>query len=1085
MKRLIFIALAMLGVWGLQAQPLWMRYCAISPDGQHIAFTYQGNIYIVSSSGGRARQLTTAPGYEYAPIWSHDGRTIAYAADVHGNFDVFTIDAYGGAPKRMTTHSASEMPLAFAPDNKQLYYSAALQDPATSAQFSAAWLTELYRVPVEGGRPQLVTPHPVCNISFAPDGQSFVYYNRPGQENIWRKHHTSSVARDIALYDLKQNKHTLLTANHKGEDRDPQFIGPNKIAFLSERNGGPFNVYEAELGNIDNPKALTSFKKHPVRFLTAATNGTLCFGHMGEIYTMRPGAQPQKVKVEIISDQPAEQIERIRPTGGYDYAMTPDGKQIAVIARGEVFATTDEFATTKQITNTPEAERGVTISPDGKTIAYASERTGTWNIYTARRARKEDINFANATTIDEQPLFADNKVERFAPSFSPDGKELAYIENRNILKVINLDTKKVRQITDGKQHYDTDDYGFSFQWSPDGKWFAITLITNRRQPYTDVAIVSSSGDMKIHSITQSAYFDESPRWVMNGNAIIYTSNRLGMRSHASWGSQEDVFIAFMNREAQHKFNLSEEEHKVLLEEEKLSKKDADKDKKDDKKADKKDDKKDDEVKEIAVELDGLDERIQRLTPMSSRLSGAIVSHDGEKLFFLSAFEKGFDLWETKIRDRSTKLLKKIGGSSASLKLDKKGDNLYIFAGSSIKRMPVKGGDLKNITYEPQMTLNRTKEREYMFNRVFNQQEKRFYKTDYHGVNLKQLRDDYRPFLPHISNNYDFAEMLSEILGELNVSHTGASYGHRGTNPDVTSNLGVLFSWSHTGNGLKIDEVLSEGPLGRTDRCKAGDIIEKIDGVEIKAEDDYFPLLNNKAGKKMLVSLHRPSSGERFEVVVKPISNAAHNELMYRRWVKRNAEQVDKLSNGRLGYVHIRSMADASYRDVYADILGKYNLREGIVIDTRFNGGGRLHEDIEVLFSGQKYLEQVIRDRVSCEMPSRRYNKPSIMLIGEANYSNAHGTPWVYRHKQMGKLVGMPVPGTMTSVNWETLQDESMYFGIPIIGYRTHDGQYLENAQIEPDVKVRNTPEKLEQGVDEQLEAAVRELLNDLKTRKSW
>jgi tricorn protease len=179
------------------------------------------------------------------------------------------------------------------------------------------------------------------------------------------------------------------------------------------------------------------------------------------------------------------------------------------------------------------------------------------------------------------------------------------------------------------------------------------------------------------------------------------------------------------------------------------------------------------------------------------------------------------------------------------------------------------------------------------------------------------------------------------------------------------------------------------------------------------------------------------------------------------------------------------MGDASYRDVYADILGKYNKRKGIVIDTRFNGGGRLHEDIEILFSGEKYLEQVIRDSVACVMPSRRYVKPSIMLMCEANYSNAHGTPWVYKHKKMGKLVGMPVPGTMSSVTWETLQDESMYFGLPTVGYRTQEGYYLENSQLEPDVKVRNTPEKLAAGIDEQLEAAVRELLKDVENYNYW
>jgi tricorn protease len=192
--------------------------------------------------------------------------------------------------------------------------------------------------------------------------------------------------------------------------------------------------------------------------------------------------------------------------------------------------------------------------------------------------------------------------------------------------------------------------------------------------------------------------------------------------------------------------------------------------------------------------------------------------------------------------------------------------------------------------------------------------------------------------------------------------------------------------------------------------------------------------------------------------------------------------VDRLSGGRLGYVHLRSMADASYRDVYSQILGKYYLREGIVIDTRWNGGGRLHEDIEVLFSGKKYFTQVIRGREACDMPSRRWNKPSIMLQCEANYSNAHGTPWVYKHVGIGKLVGMPVPGTMTSVSWEDLQDDSMLFGIPIIGYRLPEGNYLENTQLEPDIRVANDPATVVKGEDTQLKTAVSELLREIDAK---
>ena len=376
----------------------------------------------------------------------------------------------------------------------------------------------------------------------------------------------------------------------------------------------------------------------------------------------------------------------------------------------------------------------------------------------------------------------------------------------------------------------------------------------------------------------------------------------------------------------------------------------------------------------------------------------------------------------------------------------------------------------------------------MFNHVFSQQKKRFYRTDYHGVDLDKLREDYQPFLPYINNNYDFAEMLSEILGELNVSHTGSGYRPRaGVDAERTANLGLIFDEEYKGDGLLIDEVVEYSPFDTNySKVEKGYIVEKIDGVEIKEGEDYYPLLKNKAGKKVLVTIKNPQTKEEWEEVVKPISAGALNELLYKRWVKSRQEETERLSGGRLGYVHIRSMGDESYREVYSDILGRYNHCDGIVIDTRFNGGGRLHEDIEILFSGDKYLEQTVRGTRVSDMPSRRYNKPSIMLVAEANYSNAHGTPWVYRHKGIGSIVGMPVPGTMTSVNWETLQDPSLYFGIPVVGYKTEDGQYLENLQLEPDFKVENDINSVMSGQDKQLEVAVDELLKQIDAeKKSW
>ncbi|MDE6785443.1 MAG: peptidase S41, partial [Muribaculaceae bacterium] len=256
-------------------------------------------------------------------------------------------------------------------------------------------------------------------------------------------------------------------------------------------------------------------------------------------------------------------------------------------------------------------------------------------------------------------------------------------------------------------------------------------------------------------------------------------------------------------------------------------------------------------------------------------------------------------------------------------------------------------------------------------------------------------------------------------------------------------------------------------------------VTAINGESILAATDWAKSLNNITRKKTLVGFTRPSTGEKWEEVVLPITSSAMNNLLYNRWVKAREHEVDSLSGGRLGYVHIRSMDDDSFRKIYAKLLGEFVDKEGIVIDTRWNGGGRLHEDIEVLFSGEKYLTQEIHGNKSSEMPSRRWNKPSIMLICEANYSNAHGTPWVYKHKNLGKLVGMPVPGTMSSVNCIYLHNPDHLLGVPVVAFRTEDGTILENTQLEPDVKVANTPEDIANGRDRQLETAVSVLLEEL------
>lgn len=1061
--------------------PLWMRDVRISPDGKEILFCYKGDIYKVSAKGGEAVQLTTQDSYESSPVWSPDGKQIAFASDRFGNTDVFVMPANGGSARRLTTNSASEIPSAFTPDGKFIVFSASIQDPASSALFPTSAMTELYKVPAEGGKTEQILGTPAEMVCFNAAGDKFLYQDRKGFEDEWRKHHTSSITRDVWMYDMASGKHTNLT-KRAGEDRNPVLSSDGKeVFFLSERNKGSFNVYSFPLDNPEQVKPLTSFSTHPVRFLSLGGDGTLCYTYNGEIYTQKQGGKPSKVNVSLTRDDQEIPVTLSYTRGASEAVASPDGKQVAFIVRGEVFVTSVEYGTTKQITHTPEAEEGLSFGADNRTLVYASERDGNWQLYKAEIERKEDLNFPNATLIKEEVLLPSKTVERMYPKFSPDGKEVAFIEDRIRLKVLNLETNKVRQITDGSTWYELSG-GFNYAWSPDGKWFTLEFIGNKHDPYTDIALVSADGKGELVNLTNSGYTSSSPKWTMDGNAILFTTERYGMRNHASWGSLDDVMMVFVNQDAYDKFRMSKEDYELQKELEKEQEKAADK--KDGKKEDKKEDKdkkeEADKVKDIVVELEGIQDRIVRLTPNSSSIASAILSKDGESLYYLSAFERGFDMWKMDLRKRETKLLHKMGSGWADMEMDKEGKNLFVLGSGSMQKMDLGGEKLKPISYRAEMKMDLAAERAYMYDNMCREEQKRFYEVNMHGVDWKAMTANYRRFLPHINNKYDYAEMLSELLGELNVSHTGGRY--RPGAKEATASLGLLYDWNYAGKGMKVDEVVEKGPFDRkTTRVKPGVVIEKIDGQPVDA--DFSALLNGKAGKKILVSFYDAQSKERWDEVVKPISGGTLSSLLYERWVKQRAADVDKWSNGRLGYVHIESMDDGSFRTVYSDILGKYNNREGIVIDTRFNGGGRLHEDIEVLFSGQKYLTQVIRGREACDMPSRRWNKPSIMVQCEANYSNAHGTPWVYKHRQMGKLVGAPVPGTMTSVNWVRMQDPDLIYGIPVIGYRLPDGSYLENKELEPDVYVLNAPETVVKGEDTQLKAAVDELLKELDAKK--
>lgn len=1086
MKKILLSAAAcVLTGWALaQESPLWMRDCAISPDGTTIAFTYKGDIYTVPVSGGRAMQLTSHPAYDTAPVWSPDSKKIAFASDRMGSLDVFIVSREGGVPQRLTTHSGSETPIVFK-DNGHVLFAAAIQPSAEDMQFPSGTFNQVYEVSVEGGRPRMFSSMPMEHISIRKDGKQWLYQDKKGYEDPWRKHHKSSIARDVWMYTPgTPGSYAKLTA-FRGEDRDPVWAPDGEsFYYLSEENG-TFNVFKRRLGSASSTQ-ITRHTVNPVRFLSIAENGTLCYGLDGEIYTLAPGKQPKKVKIEIMSDRlDRDVIRQVLQNGVSEMAVSPDGDEIAFIVHGDVYVTSVEYKTTKQITDTPEQERDVDFSPDGRSLVYASERDGLWQIYQASLVKEDEKQFTYATEIKEERLTKSSKTS-FQPQYSPDGKEVAFLEDRTAIRVMNLKSKKVRTVMDKKYQYSYSDGDQWFQWSPDSKWILSDFIGVGGWNNKDIVLLKADGKGEMHNLTQSGYNDGRAKWVLGGKAMIWSSDRAGFRSHGSWGAESDVYIMFFDLEAYEKFRMNDEDLALYEEAEKErkmkeAKEKAEQDKKKKGKKHKKDDKKEKEEEEtLTFDLENCRDRVMRLTANSSLLGDALLSKDGNMLYYLTSFEGPQDLWVRDLKEGSTRILVK--GIGRGYLVQSKQGGIFICGGGGMREIDMRSGRPEHIEFEAFFNYRPYAEREYIFEHAWQQVKDKFYMKDLHGVDWNGYKKVYEKFLPYINNNYDFAEMLSELLGELNASHTGARYSGRG-GAMPTASLGVFYDETYKGDGLKIKEIPAKSPFAQIKtKVTEGCIIEQIDGREVKKGEDYFPLLEGKVGRKIRLAVYNPDTKERFEETIRGIGAGQWNKVLYHRWVERNRAEVERLSGGRLGYIHIEAMNSESFRETYSELLGRYRHKEAVVVDVRHNGGGWLHEDLMVLLGGKEYQRFVAQGQYIGSDPFNQWTKPSCMLVCEDNYSNAHGTPQLYQALKLGKLVGAPVPGTMTAVWWENQIDPSLVFGIPQVGCVDMEGNYAENHELEPDVLIYNSPADVLQGRDAQLEAAVKTLLDELPAK---
>lgn len=1095
MKRFFILAVCLFPIFAFgqtnQTTIKWLRTPAISPDGQWIAFEYKGDIFKVPVAGGNAIPLTITPSYEGFPVWSHDGKYIAFASDRHGNFDVYVIPSDGGNATRLTYNSAADIPYDFTRDDKSIVFGTARYDFYTSVRFPLPGLfPKLYRVPVNGGSSILVNDAGMTTAKYNADGSKIIFEDIKGYESAERKHERASVTRDVWIYNFATKDYTQLT-HFNGNDLSPVWGNDNTFYYTSERDNNDLNVYQGSLDKLGQPVQLTQFKRNPVRSLSRSSTGILCFTHGGNIYTLIPGKQPHEVPVTLQADF-AEQATKTLSVTNKDIsemALSPDGKEVAFVYRGDIFVSSADGKITKRLTSTPYQEHMINFSPDGRHLIYSVEKdTGTWEICQMAIANKTEPFFYAATVVKDTPIIATSQ-DVFQPVYSPDGEKIAYLEDRNILKVYNLKTHKTVTVIPYGVNYSYSDGDQYYTWSPDSKWILANSNEGTALQRSEIDLIKADGTGERVDLTQSGFDNEMPKWAMNGKAMIWQTSREGMKN-PSRGSQSDVYIMFFNKNAFDQFNLSKED----LEIQKAEKKDTEsitltpiaKNQNGRKKRGKneKEEMASKEAKDtLQLDLKNLDSRTKRLTINSSLLSDYILSKDGETLYYLAKYESGFDLWTTDTRTHETKILARLNSSSGgSLEMDTAGKTLFVLAGGKISSIDISKGTVAPLPINADFNWDAAGERKYIFDHAWRQVTKKLFDPKLQGVDWTYYHDFYQQFLPYINNDHDFRDLLSEMLGELNVSHTGAYLRMNYDNPDETASLGMLYDDTLGGNGLRIEDIVTGGPMdnGKT-KVRAGDILEKIDGIQINNDFDWAKLLNHKAGVYTRLTFSNPRNGETWDEVIKPINAGAEQGLMYKRWTHTMQVMTDSLSHGQIGYIHVQAMNDPSFRTVINKVLGKNWGKKALIVDTRFNGGGWLHDHLATFLSSKLYLKFAPQGHIVPGGESmNRWDKPSCVLISQSNYSDAFIFPYIYKELGIGKLIGMPVPGTGTAVWWETQIDPQIIFGIPMIATEgIGQDHFTENHELEPDIKVPNPYNKILNGQDLQLEAGVKEMLKEV------
>jgi tricorn protease len=1053
------------------AQTKLLRFPDI--QGDKVVFTYGGDLWTASASGGTATRLTTHPGVEVFAKFSPDGQWIAFTGQYDGDEQVYVIPATGGEPKQLTFYPASG-PLAprWGYDN-QVY---GWTNDGKSVVFRSlrdSWtlpISRLYTVSIAGGAAEPL-PMPESGAGdYAPDSSKLVY-SPQARDFRSEKRYGGGQANDLFIYDLKTSDAKRIT-DHPRADRDPMWIG-NAIYFNSDRDGH-FNLYAYDVARGTTAQ-LTTNKTWDVRWPSSDNQGRIVYELNGElqVYDVK-----SKKNTPLSITVPDDGLNR-RPSHTSaanlisSYGLSPKGERAVFAARGDIFTAPIEKGPVRNLTNSSGAhDKAPAWSPDGSRIAFISDKTGEEEIYA----------IAQDGSKPAEQLTSGGKAMRYGPIWSPDGKYIVFSDKDGKVYILTVADKKLAEVADSKRGQVQN-----YTWSPKGNYLAFSMQDDNG---ASSVYVWSSKDNQLHRLTNSTFNETNPAWDPQGNYLFYFSTRefapliSSVEFNYAANKNVGIFAIALRRDVKHPFPPESDEVTVTN----STGSGSDRPKEEAKPA-----------TDMTIDFDGIESRAARV-PVEPNNYVGLNAKAGHLIYAVApAFYYGrqgdappsLKIFSLKDRKETT-----LAEGIAGFALSQDGSKLLVRQGPGFALFDAapQGDRTRKAVSTANLYVDRVPAEEWaqIFGEVWRRYRDWFYVPNMHGYDWDALRKQYEPLLKYVAHRSDLNYIIGEMISELTVQHAYIDGGDFNIPPRPAVALpGARFGLDREAGRYQItkifagqnEEEIYRSPLTEIGvDVKVGDYVLAINGEELKPEDDPYRLLRHKADAPVHLTVNSKPTMEGSRVVsYRPVTN--EQNLIYLDWVMSNMAKVDKLSGGKLGYIHIPDMGANGIREFIKWYYPQLK-KEGLVVDVRANGGGNVSRMLIERLRRQMLAVGFSRTNEDPQSyPDGVFIGPMVCLLNENSASDGDIFPAMFREAKLGQLIGKRSWGGVVGIaNRGTLVDGGVV-NVPEFGFASTKGEWIiEGYGVDPDIPVENDPKSVIQGKDPQLERGVTELLNKLKVK---